>query len=865
MNPIKTLLTRQLLLLFLPLTLHSQQDGQVRYDSLELLWHQGDTNQYYLYLDRQVRFAAEKLHSKKVLDQLATYLDPDPGSQDSLKNRCIRTKATLFGRKYYRDFGDLETAEKFYLIGHRYAADTILLDDYAWYCENDLMSIYTIRDDYESAEYYLTLVEKSLKHQMYKNPKSDASKQYSRFLVNIGLLFESRADTLGAIACYSLGLKLADSMELATAIQGNASRLANMMMDLDSMEHASQLLQKAESALDSLKDERTYEERLADVRLMQAKWKFKSAKLAGNRRDQIAALSGYEKANSILESYYPSQKRREIAKYEVEYAEALIEVDSLSAAKIALRRALENLVPQTVPTNLLLGFGELYHENTFIQIYEAYADISTKQFELTTLDTFLYTSIEALDRAIYVNDIILDQVAADPSKLIAVRTNKKLVHQELDAVYTLYQETRAPDYLDKARDLFNRSKSILLEEKIRQSHTVAHLTAEEQKTLRDWQEKLRRAYANQLDSTYRQDSLSRVIFTLKKNISELLAGKEGQWKKETIDGSYIEYAVYGDEVMANFNIDQFKGWLKLGPKKYLDRLIAALNAYLTSPLMDNDQVLTELYQFLIAPLTVYLPDHFTVIPDGVIGTIPFDILKDTTGQLLIRHHTVHYAHSFTTLSDTTKREEPTCEICLLAPEYSEDRTDISASRGSLYPLKYNQMEIDSIAQLYGQRASTPRIEDDRTLLDSIASVEIFHFAGHAIVNADGAFLALSAKDIPDQQLTLEELSTLKRGPRLVVLSACETGLGQFDVGEGIRSLGRSFAEAGTKASVISLWNVDDRSTSRIMVSFYKYLLSGYSVAEALRNAKLEYISVSEDGMEHPYFWAGFVGITHSSN
>ena len=865
MNPIKTLLTRQLLLLFLPLTLHSQQDGQVRYDSLELLWHQGDTNQYYLYLDRQVRFAAEKLHSKKVLDQLATYLDPDPGSHDSLKNLYIRHKATLFGRKYYQNFGDLDSAEKYFLIGHRLVADTVLLDNYAWYCENELMNLYNMRDDYEKAEYYLTLVERSVQHQIRKHSNIDAPGQYSRLLVNIGSLCESRADTLGAIASYKLGLKLGDSLNLETVIQANACSLAHMMMNLDSMDRAKQLLQIAVSTVDSLKKVKNYKERLAEIRMQQSVWNFRTAQRSSNRLGQNAALQGYVDAIAILTEEYHAQKRREIAKYQVEYAQALFELDSLDAATLVLQQALENFVPGNIPSDLLLAFDDLYQENTFIQIYEAYADISEREYELTKLDTFLYTSIEALDRAIYVNDIILDQVAADPSKLLAVRTNKKLVYQELAAVYTLYQKTRSPEYLDKARDLFNRSKSILLEEKIRQSQTVAHLTEMEKSTLRDWQTKLREAYQFQLDTRFRQDSLSRVIFTLKNAINEFLALKEGQWEKESIRGSYLEYAVFEDEVMAYFHLDQIKGWTKLGPKKDLDRLIAALNAYLTSPLMDNDQVLTELYQFLIAPLTVYLPDHFTVIPDGVIGTIPFDILKDTTGQLLIRHHTVHYAHSFTTLSDTTKREEPTCEICLLAPEYSEDRTDISASRGSLYPLKYNQMEIDSIAQLYGQRASTPRIEDDRTLLDSIASVEIFHFAGHAIVNADGAFLALSAKDIPDQQLTLEELSTLKRGPRLVVLSACETGLGQFDVGEGIRSLGRSFAEAGTKASVISLWNVDDRSTSRIMVSFYKYLLSGYSVAEALRNAKLEYISVSEDGMEHPYFWAGFVGITHSSN
>jgi CHAT domain-containing protein len=854
----KNLYSWQLLLLFLPLTLHSQQDRQVRYDSLEVLWKRGDINQYYKFLDRQIRFAAETLHIKQELDQLTAYLFPDPAIKDVNRRYLIRKAASVFGSKYYRTFGDLKNAEMYYMIGHHHATDSILLDDYAWYCENDLMNIYNMRDDYEKAEYFLTLVDNSLQHQIRARTNAKASGQYSRLLVNKGLLFESRADTLGAIACYSLGLKLADSLGVATAIQSNACALANMMMDLDSMDYASHLLQKAESVIDLLENELTFNERLAEILLQQAKWKFKSACNTVNRHDQINALEGYEEAISLLASHHHFQKRREIAKYQVEFAQALIELDSLEVAKSVLQQALGNLVPDPVPVDLLLSFDDLYHENTFIQIYEAYADIVGRQYEKTNQDSFLYTSIEALDRAIYVNDIILDQVAADPSKLIAVRTNKKLVHRELDAVYTLYQKTREFQYLQKARDLFTRSKSLLLEEKIRQSHAVAHLTAEEQKTLRDWQEKLRRAYANQLDTTYRQDSLSRVIFTLKKDISELLAAKEGPWKQDLISGSYIEYAVFGEEVMVCFHIDQMMGWTKLGPKKKLDQLTSALNYYLSTPMEEDDQVLSDLYKYLITPLTGYLPKHLTVIPDGMIGLIPFDILKDHEGRMLIHDHTIQYAHAYTTYVDTTLQESSRNEICLLAPSYGDGGAMVSAARGSLYPLKNTQMEIDSIARLYGGRASKPAINDDQTFLDSIATASIFHFAGHAIVNGDKAYLALSAVDQPDQQLTLEELATLKRGPALVVLSACETGLGRFDVGEGIRSLGRSFAEAGTKASVISLWNVSDRSTPRIMISFYKHLLAGNSVAEALRNAKLEYISVSEDGMEHPYYWAGFV-------
>lgn len=848
-----------LLLLLLPLASVGQSISKIQYDSLDYFLKIGDTIRYYQCLSRQAKIAAEKLKNKAALDQLSTYLEPVFPGVSKIHYPYIRKTSSIFASKYMRSFGEYHQAEFYYRLAHRYALDSILLDSQAWYVENELMNIYNRADEYEKAEYFLYLTENSLSYQIQHSKDTKQAKEfYSRLHVNIGRLEESKGQMEKAMATYKRGLVLAREVNTEKGIQGNATNLADLAIQVDSLELAGEMIGIAALAMDSLNDESDYRERLASVTSVQAKYCFKKALTNHDTSDAAACMPMFRQAIDTLKLYQGSRPSREVAKYLVEYADALLDINMPDAASQVLAEALKNILVWPQRGEEMPPQGILYQENTFIQVFECYVRLFNLRYQQTQDSLYLTKAIHALDNAIYVNDLILDQVADDPSKLVAVRTNKKLVHQELDAVYTLYQKTRAPEYLDKARYLFNRSKSLILEEKIRQSQTVAHLTETEKRTLRDWQVKLRQAYQHQLDTLIRQDSLSRVIFTLKNAINAFLAAKEGQWKKESIGGSYLEYAIFEDEVMAYFQLDEIKGWTTLGPKMDLDRLIAALNAYLSSPMMDNDKVLTDLYKYLITPITGYLPDQITVIPDGVIGLIPFDILKDHTGQMLIRHHTIHYAHAYTLLSDTTHQAERSNTICLMAPIYSDGSAIASNSRGSLYPLKYNRMEIDSISRLYGQHARTLKIENDQTLLDSIAAAGIFHFAGHAVINGDGAFLALSAEDRPDQRLTLEELSTLKRGPDLVVLSACETGLGKLAVGEGIRSLGRSFAEAGTKASVISLWNVDDRSTSRIMVSFYKYLLAGNPVAEALRKAKLEYISVSEDGMDHPYFWAGFV-------
>ena len=92
----------------------------------------------------------------------------------------------------------------------------------------------------------------------------------------------------------------------------------------------------------------------------------------------------------------------------------------------------------------------------------------------------------------------------------------------------------------------------------------------------------------------------------------------------------------------------------------------------------------------------------------------------------------------------------------------------------------------------------------------------------------------------------------------MVLSACDTGLGKLETGEGIRSLGRSFAEAGAEVILFSLWNVYDESSSEIMIHFYRQLVAGYPIDEALRMAKLQYLQDADEIMRHPFYWSGFI-------
>ena len=117
--------------------------------------------------------------------------------------------------------------------------------------------------------------------------------------------------------------------------------------------------------------------------------------------------------------------------------------------------------------------------------------------------------------------------------------------------------------------------------------------------------------------------------------------------------------------------------------------------------------------------------------------------------------------------------------------------------------------------------------------------------------------------LEDNFLQAYEISRLNLNANLVVLSACQTGYGKFEQGEGVISLARSFMYAGVPSLVVSLWQVNDGSTAIIMKAFYKNLADGMNKAEALRKAKLSYLQQAKGIMAHPVFWSPFIQLGDS--
>jgi CHAT domain-containing protein len=186
-------------------------------------------------------------------------------------------------------------------------------------------------------------------------------------------------------------------------------------------------------------------------------------------------------------------------------------------------------------------------------------------------------------------------------------------------------------------------------------------------------------------------------------------------------------------------------------------------------------------------------------------------------------------------------------------------------RGTLTSLPWSHFELGRISDkisgdvYYGEAAS------ESAFKKATGRQGIIHIATHAFIdNESPSYSRLmfnnGGEPGEDGILYAYEIYNLQLNSELAVLSSCNTGTGKLIKGEGIFSLARAFMYAGVPSVIVSLWDIDDRSTAEVVVGFYKRLEAGESKADALRNVKLDYLRKSDQLTANPIYWAGLVSI-----
>lgn len=289
----------------------------------------------------------------------------------------------------------------------------------------------------------------------------------------------------------------------------------------------------------------------------------------------------------------------------------------------------------------------------------------------------------------------------------------------------------------------------------------------------------------------------------------------------------------------------------MGSEPLAEKVADYRHAVATQQVSDTAEAGKRLTELLIGPIlqTLRGVNRLYIVPSMALHYLPFSGLPLPDGRFLTQEYTISILPSGSSLF-------------FLDKQVSADRDSLLAlgnpqRKGPEPMLPFAEQEVRAISGNFARNTLRIREDASETLIKERdwTGIGIIHIAAHGRFNSAEPLksaLLLAEGSGNDGDLETFEIFSLRINPRLVVLSACESGLGKLEGGDELQGLNRAFLYAGAGGVVSSLWNVSDQSTFRLMEHFYD-LLRSRPAAEALREAQIRLMKEYPS----PYHWAPF--------
>ena len=503
------------------------------------------------------------------------------------------------------------------------------------------------------------------------------------------------------------------------------------------------------------------------------------------------------------------------------------------------------------------------------------------------------------------SDDIRTDYFSDDAKLTLANDIKPAFEKAIALCHQLYQKTKDPQYLEKAFNFVEYSRSMVLYENARLDNQLPpELKAENEELKKREAALIAKNNVEDLQNYLRlKRQFREKIKALNRNQLASVATCQTELLKDN-QTAFVEYFV-GDSTIFVFTL--LKNGLNLyeihKPKDF-EQKIETLREGITQkrPVHDATDFAkqsAELYTLLGQECLGNLPSSISkliIAPDGVLAYLPFELLLKSAPSsqnfnkkqridpidfrqidYLLKHYQISYAYSANLLlaQKQIKKHNTSRLFAGFAPEYqakdtavfamTSDNTRAVLTRKEAYALGGAKREVQAISELVGGNAFLRESATEGVFKKESNKYRILHFAMHSITDDKDPLLSkllftLSSQDTTeDNDLNASEIYTLQLNADLAVLSACNTGYGKLNKGEGVMSLARAFSYAGVPATVTSLWKASDLTTPEIMLDFYKNLKLRMPKDAALHQAKLTYLKDAPESVAaNPYFWAAFV-------
>ena len=579
--------------------------------------------------------------------------------------------------------------------------------------------------------------------------------------------------------------------------------------------------------------------------------------------------------NKIIVKTYNNNasSARTLAKLHVKKAQLHYKLGQSKASLIELKGALKFLIPNYDNTGLPKK-ETLYPENTFIDIFDL----------LALLQVNPNNGLACYDLSFYVSDLLTRTLTSQEAKLIHLSANRKRSESCINLLFDTYQTTADPTYIEQAFNYAEKNKGSILKEIVGKKTLLERYPTDSLLIQESYFLKQQAQLTNTLIKAQYQknasktdtvsQALTKVSRALKKiqtsintkypeSIDASVSVQQLQSKLKQDNALLVAY-FYGETDVFQFIIsDKTIALNKIIKDAVFDQSIANYIDYFNNSSVINNNIPNfttdafNLYKLLQFDKTL-TSKNVIIITDGFLNFIPFESL------LTQKTSTTSYSKMPFVANTQTLAYNTSALLYLNTSDFKYTDSVLGVFpvfENSNATLTYSLNEAESIDKQTNAKFLMHQAATKNDALQQAKNYGVLHLSTHA---SSGTFNVPANIDFIDQKLFLNDLYSLDLNNQLVVLSACETGIGRLTKGEGSMNLVRGFQYAGIENILFSLWKINDLSTSKLMASFYKNYSTTKSPFAANHLAKMDYLNDSSISniKKSPYYWSAFIYYGH---
>ncbi|MGB3342546.1 MAG: CHAT domain-containing protein [Aequorivita sp.] len=697
----------------------------------------------------------------------------------------------------------------------------------------------------------LSEAENTIKHYILFAKKTGQTKQEIAGILNLSVLYHNRGEFEKSKTI------LLQALEKEPSNQDLKLNLATSFFALNQKDETKKLINEILSSSSS--NVRGYQ-LLAQVYL--------------SEKDYNNAILNLQKALKIIRNHSETNVR-DVSKIQLSLAETYFAAGQFAASLSELQKIYTQLIPSFKKGQQIPSKEQLYAETVLMDALDLQANILSAENKPIE-------ALQALDLASQVNDFLFAQLYIQDSKLVAQQNVKRRNELMMELFYQQYQHTKDQEWIEKAIDLDGRSKGRVVSDAVFLKNILQAQEGNNSIKFRELQKELS-FLGNEIQKETKKNNMDlEKLASLQKSYSQALTEQrllydklqleigenyqseislfELKEKAARLNQILVSYFMGSENVYQIIVSEEKIAFYKLTDTKEtyenFRESIRVYNRFFESPATINNDIsaFTKVSNILYEKFNLPNSKNLIIIPDGILSFVPFQtLITETTDSqdysqmpFLVFKSSVSYLLS---LKDYLKEEgfQKKQSVLGVFPVFKDTPEELS----------YSVYEAEAIKKLFPSKMLMESDATSEMFSKESDKYSILHISSHAL---GGTFNEEASIQFYDHALNIEELYGLNLSADLVVLSACDTGIGKLIRGEGALSLARAFQYAGAGNVLFSLWQVNDKSTAELMTYYYQNLKKTQSRNFAIHQASLDYLQDKsiDNSRKSPYYWGAFV-------